>query len=838
MAWRDSRTSRRRLSFYMTSIALGVAALVALSSSRENLGRAVDEQSKSLLGADLMITNRHPFNAEAEKVLSTVPGRRALEVNFASMAYFPRQQGTRLVDVRALQGDYPFYGSMETEPRAGYRHFRSSPDPVALVDHTLLLQFGAAVGDPIKLGKVTFTIVGSFRKVPGESPIESIVGPRVYIPLSFLKSTGLVQTGSRVGYRAYFKLAAGQDAAGIVERIRPDLVKLGLRSATAEERKDRLGRSLDNFYRFLNLVGFTALLLGGIGVASAVHLYAKSKLPVAALLRCMGARSSQTLKIFVIQCAVLGAGGAVLGALLGVAVQALIPGVLADFLPVHVRFSLSWVSIIKGLSLGFILAVLFAMLPLLPIRRVSPLLTLRMDGEQEGSGRWDPWLLLVYAALLILVLGFAVGSSESWKQGVAFLGGLLLVVLLLSALALMLMKGIRKFFPSSWSYVWRQGLANLYRPHNQTVVLILTLGLGTFLVVTLFLVQESLLKQVEVTGSRNRPNLVLFDIQSDQKKAVTSLVRSQGLPILQDVPIVTMRLAAINGETVEKIRAEGKRRIHRWALLREYRCTYRNALESTEKIVAGKWIGRAEAQGEAPVPVSVEQRIARDLGLKLGDRLRFDVQGVPVSAYVASLRDVNWERVQPNFFVVFPEGVLEEAPQFHVLVTRAPSEQVSAAVQKEVVRKFPNVSCIDLALILKTVDSILDRVSFVLHFMALFSVITGLVVLAGAVLSSRFQRIREGVLLRTLGASRRQVSRIMLAEYVFLGGLAAGMGVLLAMLGAWSLTHFVLQTPFALALGPVLAAVIVIVFVTVAIGMLNSRGVCDRPPLEILRAEG
>jgi putative ABC transport system permease protein len=366
--------------------------------------------------------------------------------------------------------------------------------------------------------------------------------------------------------------------------------------------------------------------------------------------------------------------------------------------------------------------------------------------------------------------------------------------------------------------------------------LLVALGLGTFLVLTLYLTRESLLAEFRGSTGDERPNLLFFDVQDDQVAGLDALLRTQGAPALQEAPIVTMRISVLKGQPVADLlrdRAPGR---GGWALRREYRCTYRGRLADTEKLVAGSFVGRVEP-GAAVVPISVEESLAKELQVRVGDEITFDVQGVPVRTRVGSLRSVEWQRLQANFFVVFPEGVLEPAPKFFVVATRVRSPEHSAAVQQAVVRAFPNVSAIDLGLLLQTLDGIFDKVSLVVRFMAMFVAMTGVVVLAGAVLTGRFQRVRENVLLRTLGATRRQVQRIMLAEYGVLGVLAAATGSLLAVGANWLLVHFVFETRFAPSPLLLLEAVIVVTGVTVVTGLLASRGACDHPPLEVLRQE-
>jgi putative ABC transport system permease protein len=359
------------------------------------------------------------------------------------------------------------------------------------------------------------------------------------------------------------------------------------------------------------------------------------------------------------------------------------------------------------------------------------------------------------------------------------------------------------------------------------------------LILTLNLTRSTLLRQISYSGGGGRPNLLFFDVQDDQIAPLGRTLAALGAPILQQAPIVTMKLAAIKGQPVAEIlRDRSARGGHGpgWALTREYRSTFRGELAPTEKVVAGQFEGRVPA-GATVVPVSVEQGLARELGLQLGDELDWDVQGVTVKTRVGSLREVEWRRLEPNFFVVFPLGALEAAPKFYVAAARAATPAESARAQQAVVREFPNVSAIDLALVLETLDNIFSKVSFVVQFMALFTVATGVIVLAGAILAGRFQRIRENVLLRTLGATRRQLVQIQLVEYAILGVLAVVVGGGLAVLGNFLLAKFVFETAAVAPVLPLLGAMAAVCAVTLLTGWIANRGVADHPPLAVLRQE-
>ena len=830
MAWRDSRTYRRRLLLFISCILLGVGGLVAVRALGDNLQRVVENEARTLLGADLRVSSQRAFAPAVDSLFNSWGGEQSREVRFASMIFFPKNGGTRLVQVRALQGDFPYYGTFETDPPQASKTFQHTHH--ALLDDGLLVQFGVQVGDSVRIGNHTFVIGGRITKISGEAMAFATVAPRVYIPLSHLDKTGLIKFGSLASYVAYFKFDSGTRIGSIQRELRPYRGDQNLRTETVMSRQQRLNRILDNLYIFLSLVAFAALLLGCIGVASAIHVYTRQKITTVAILRCMGAQSNQILCIYAIQAIALGLIGTGCGSLLGVGIQYLLPGVLAQILPIELDIQFSYWAIIQGTGIGLSLSLLFALLPLLPIRRTSPLHTLRASFENVRS-KIDPLQLMTIGGICLIVAGLGILQTSSILMGIGIAIGFGIAFGLLIGASWLIIKTVRRFFPTTWQYVWRQGLANLYRPHNQTVILMLALGLGTFLITTLYIVQHALLAQIAVAGSDDRPNFVLVDVQTDQIEGVSALLRKQNLPVIHHAPIVTMRLKSIKGQ---EARSYGRTHdVRRWAIQREYRSTYRNHLFDSERLVRGTWTD--ENWTEEPIPVSFERDIARSLRVSLGDTLTFDIQGVPVQTKVQSLREVDWQRIQPNFFIVFPKGVLETAPQFHVLTTRINTTEQSAVLQRTLVQQYPNVSAVDLGLILKTVDDVLSQIAFVVRFMALFSVITGLIVLTAAVTTSRYQRIQEAVLLRTLGASQKQIRRIFLLEYTFLGALATLTGLILSIGGAWAVTIFIFDIHFALPAAAIAGVFILVTALTIIVGMLNSRGIADRPPLEILRSE-
>ena len=833
MAWRDSRRNRSRLFLFISSIILGIAALVAIYSFGDNLRQNIDDQAATLIGADLVFSTNKPATPVIQKLIDSLGTEKSQEKSFVSMVLFPKTGSTRLTLVKALEGKFPYYGSIETTPVAAGVDFRKGKE--ALVDKVLMLQFNVKVGDSVKVGLVSFKIAGVLDKAPGSIGIASSMAPVVYIPMQYLEQTGLSQKGSRINSSYYFKMPGNADMEKLVKKIEPRLEKDGVNYETIQTQKEQTGRSFEDLTRFLSLVGFIALLLGCIGVASAIHIYVREKINTVAVLRCLGVNGWQAFLIYLIQIVCVGFIGSLLGALLGTFIQQILPWLLKDFMPFTIDVNTSWGAIGQGIVLGVLISILFALLPLISVRNISPLNTLRISTEEISLTR-DPLKWLVYVLILAFISGFAWLQLQDVIQTIAFTVCVLLAFLILTLIARLLMFLVKKFFPFSWSYLWRQGFSNLYRPNNQSVILIVSIGLGTALICTLFFIQGLLMQRVTLSSSGNQPNMILFDIQASQKAGVADLTRKQGLPVISQVPIVTMSLLEINGKTGAQLKADslGKGPSKR-AFRNEYRVTYRDTLVNTERIKSGEWVG--EAKPGDVVPISVEDRYATRMRLKIGDKMLFNVQGLPVNTVIKSIRTVNYNRIQTNFLVVFPKGVLEQAPQFYVLLSRVPSSKVSAKFQQLVVQKYPNVSVVDLGLVISVIDELMDKIGFVIRFMALFSIITGLIVLIASVRISKYQRMQESVLLRTLGASRKQILAITALEYFFLGFLAAATGVVLSIAASWGLASRVFDTAFHPQILPVLGILAFISLLTVVIGLLNSRGVLNKPPLEVLRRD-
>ena len=832
LAWRESRTTRRHLLLSMSAISLGVAALVAIDAFAANITASVHDQSRTILGGDIALNARGPFPAVATAIIDSLhrAGAQVADLtSFPSMAV-ARTAGasagnTRLVQVRAVSQTYPLAGRVTTDPATAWPQLQSGPH--AIVDPALLVTLGVHVGDSLSLGLATFDIIGTLRAVPGDAGIAAAIGPRVFIPDRYLPATNLLTFGSRAEYRALLSTPRPRPLEQFLQR-RLDSVHVRVR--TAVETDAELSNSVQRLDNFLGLVGLVALLLGGIGVASGINAFVARKIDTVAILRCVGATGPQVLVLYLTQAAAMGLAGAALGAALGVAIQFGLPFVVRDFLPIDVQPHIVPRAVVVGLATGLWVALLFALRPLLGVRSISPLQALRRTTtELAPPTSWDTWW--VDAAAILSVLALAVVRAPTHRIGLGVAAGVGVVLAALWASAAALSALARRITRPAWPYVVRQGIANLYRPANQTRAVVLALGFGAFLISTLYLVQTNLLAELGATADTAHGNLLFFDIQDDQRAAIESAI---GRSIVERAPLVTMRIAEIDGAPVTT--AQSPRHRAGWALRREYRSTYRDTMVESESIVAGHWFARHASSADTS-ELSLESDVAKELGVQVGSRITWDVQGVRIPTRVTSLRSVDWARFEPNFFAVFPTGVLEHAPQQWVILANVPGQAAMGELQRTVIDRYPNVSSIDLSLIRQTIEGVLRKVTLAVRFMALFCLALGLPVLVGAVSATRRDRIRDGVLLKTLGASRAQIARIMTAEYAALGVLGSLTGMVLSFGGAWALMRFVFDSPFRPALAPALVIAVATAALTVTIGLFGSRDVFAETPMAALRAE-
>jgi putative ABC transport system permease protein len=827
LAWRETRGAWRHFGYFFACITLGVSALVGVGSFADSLERTVARSAKSLMGGDVEIRSTQPLSVDAT-VLVPEP-RGGVEVTrvreLVAMAQAGAQQ-TQLVELKAVEPGYPFYGALVTDPD------RALPtligDGRALVHESLLTRLGLRVGDRLRVGQLDLTISGVILKEPDRAVGVFSLGPRVLVAAADLDRTGLIRPGSRVRYRTLFRLPQGRDAQLFRDRL-ADGLPAAQRVATYTQAQPGLRRFWDQLTMYLGLTGLVALMVGGIGVAVSVNAFVKEKQPAIATMKALGASWRPLLSAYLLQTALLGLGGSALGALLGSLVQPLLAPALTRLLPIELTLSFSPRAVLGGLAMGVGVTLLYALWPLLQIRHVPPALILRAEVEPRLRGR-RPWMAAIPIAAGLATL--ALWQAGSWKIGALFAGGLAAALLLLGLGARAVVALARRVH---WrSPAWRQAAANLHRPGSQAGPVLVSLGLAVTLVVSIALLERDLRSQLVDRSPGSAPAFFFIDIQPDQAEPFARLVGGHGATAPAELtPVVRSRLAAVNGAPV--FQGASTKRDDAWYLTREYVLTWAKEPPGHNTVVAGRWWTPEEAAAAEPL-ISVEDEIARQLGVGLGDTLTFDIQGVPVSARVTSLRHVDWRSLTSNFFVIFSPGALEGAPTTFIATVRARPDR-EGALQSAVVAAFPNVTAIPIREVLERVTAVLDQIALAVRLVAAFSIGAGLIVMAGALAITRQQRLYQSVILKALGASRGFVSRVFAVEYALLGAAAGVAGSALAAGLAWAVLRFAFDVPWRWAPATLAAGALAATGLALVVGFLGTRRLLGRRPLGVLRSE-
>jgi len=839
MAWRETRGAWRHVALFLTCIALGVASLVAVGSFAANLERTLGREARALMGGDLELRSSRPLGAAAARQLEALraAGAATTEIReLVGMVRDPRGGATALVELKAVGPAYPLYGRLDTSPSRPLT--ASLADGGALVEDALLARLGLGVGDRIVVGTAPFTVRGVIAREPDRASGLFTVGPRVLIAADALERTGLVIFGSRVRYRTLVRLAAPAAAGRVREDLARALDDPAVRVVAFDEGQGGLRRFFSQLTTYLGLVGLVSLLVGGIGVASAVRTLIRRKTPTIAILKCVGATSRVLFATYLVQTVALGVIGSVLGAALGLLLQPLAVRVLAGLAPFPLAPELDPPTLLRAIAAGVLTTVLVALWPLLSLRSIAPSVILRRDvapmSGLEGSATRRPWIAVL--PIVAGLAGLALWQAGSLKIGGIFVGAALGALLGLAGLGRGLV-WLARAVPRGRSLAWRQGIANLRRPGGHVGGVVTALGVGVMLLVAIGLLEDALGRQIDHEQRREAPSFFFIDVQTDQRDAFARLVADTAGVSPALTPVVRARLASVKGERVgrallDRRRADGHDAV--WYHTREYVLTSMAEAPSTNTIVRGHWWTAAEA-AERP-RVSLEEAAARALAVDVGDVLGFDVQGVPVDAVVTSIRKVDWQSFSTNFFAIVSPGALDGAPTTFVATARVP-ERAEPRVQDAVVAAFPNVTVIPVRDLLQRAAGILAQIAFAIRAIALFSIAAGLAVMTGTLVASRWQRLAESAILRTLGASRATVARIFAVEYACLGAAAGIGGSALAALLAWIVQRFVLEVPVALAphvlaLGAALAVVTALV-----VGFLATFRILGQPPLAVLREE-
>jgi putative ABC transport system permease protein len=842
IAWREMRASRAKFLFVVLSVAIGVGSLTGVRGFSSSFRHMLLGEARTLMAGDLTARVFALPTAEQEAALRGLEARgvrRTWITETVTMASSATTADPLLISVKAVDAAaYPYYGVVKLNPPRPLREALDARSVV--VSDDLLVRLNVRTGDLLHIGGQDFRIAGVMVSEPDRMTGSLNVGPRVLIARQGLDRTGLITPGSRAAERYLFALPAqgGPDVAqarAVLKQAFPEAT-----IADYRETHPIITRGLDRSTTFLSLIGLIALVIGAMGVASAMHGHLQQKLDSIAVMKCMGARSAQVIRIYTAQTLMLGLGGGVIGVAFGVGVAAAFPGLIAKYFAMDVSpYWDAWPAV-QGIAVACLVTLLFTLPPLLGIRDIRPALIFRRDVATKGSARrrgMAPAYLVRVA--ILLGTGAVAGTltegslTDALRTGGFFALALAIGLALLSLAGWAMLRGFRWFLRRAGARlpgVVRHGMANLYRPGNQAQAAVVALGVGVMFTLTVFLVQGALVEQIRGSAPPGMPNVFLLDIPANQRAAIGEFIRQQ--PGVKEAPevafAVAARITAINGEAIEKLPLRDFNRRFR----RTRTVTAMDAMPPDTIILSGAWW----RPGDRDPQICASEEAAKILNLKPGTQVEWSIWNRNLRTRVACIERTESIRMTGRFEFLFNAGQLENLPAVYYGSARVRPADV-AALQRVVYQKFPTVTVVNVADVMQIVEDVVQRIAAVIRFISGFTILAGAVMVASSVAGKRYRRMREVVTLKTLGATRRRIAWIFSVEFLALGTVSGLMGSLLAEGFAALVLKRLLQIDFHLALPTLGSAVVIAALVATVAGWAASFRILGRKPLEILRDE-
>ncbi len=847
IAWRDARSSPAKFLFVILAVAVGVGALTGVRSFSRAFHDLLLRQARTLMAADISVRVFALPDLPQAAVMQDLEKRgvrRTAVTETLTMANTAAVPEPVLVSVKAVDAAvYPFYGEVKLNPPASLRSLLDSRS--AAVSDDLLIRLKARIGEQVRLGGQDFRIAATLVSEPDRITGSLNVGPRVLISREGLDRTGLIGVGSRAAQRFLFRLPPGGPDVRQVRNILKRAFPEGL-IADYRETHPIITRGLDRSTTFLSLISLIALIVGALGVATAMHAHLQQKMDSIAILKCLGARSGQVLKIYLAQTLALGLAGGVLGVAFGTLVQRAFPALISRFFPIEPHMGLDLVPAAQGLAIGILTTLLFTLPPLLGIRGIRPAVIFRREmaeARPDWLKRWSrSWEALLTAGGILVGIGlmaaWLAGTDlrDSLRIGAYFAGGLLVSLLVIAGFAWILLRGLRALLRGpgrALPAVLREGAANLYRPGNHAQTVLVTLGTGVMFTLTVYLVQHAMIAEMMQSAPHGMANVFLLDIPAAQRQAVADLLKRQkGLEgPAEIVASVAVRLVSVNGVPVEKLGLQewGRR------FLRTRSVTSVAARPRDAEVLSGAfWDDAQHPTAEAQVCASEEA--ARILHLKTGMALEWTAWGRTLRTRLACIERTDSVRMAARFEFLFSQGSLDGFPAIYYGSIRVKPSAV-AAVQRAVYERMPTITVINMADVLEIVQEVVNQIALVVRFVSAFTIVAGAIILASSVAGTRFRRIREVVILKVLGATRRRVAGIFSVEFLVLGAAAGLLGSALATGFAAVVVKRLLKGDFHFNAGADLFSIALTALVANAAGWLASYRILGQKPLEVLRDE-
>lgn len=835
MARRELRSSWRRLLFFFLSIAIGVGCIVAVRSMMQNANAAIALEARALLTADVQVDTNRPWEKESldkiNRIADSIATARTETIDSVTMIRpaDPQREGAAMIELKGIEPPFPLYGEFRLQNGEPFDH-ALLVDHGAIVAPALLERLSLQVGDEVLIGNMKFQIRGVLDKEPGGSSGFRL-GPRVFIERAALEAAGLTGFGSRARRRLLFSTPEGQ-MEPLVKQLRAEFKNNNVINVRSyKNSQDNLTEQFSRAEDYSSLTGLVILVLGGIGIFNVTRTFIEQKKKTIAVLKCIGGNGTKITLAYLLQVVALGIVGSLFGVAFGKGVLVVIEHFFADRLPQYMSYGLRPGAALQGFAVGLLISLLFSALPLLRVRHIKPNVLLRED-VAPAARRFD-WARWASAFAVVLGLLFVVSwQAGSIRTGLFFLGGLTATAGLLYGAATLLVWLVRRVNRLR-SFPLKQAINSLHRPGNQTRVIVMVVGLGVFLVISIQSVQANLVNEFNAALQGNLPNMFLIDVQTDQAAGLAQYVEQQTGAPPQMVPTVRARIQAINGQEIDFEKEEMKR--ERGRLGREYVVTYRPNLDTNETIVAGNyWDATPSKEPE----VSIEENVWGLGGMGIGSPVVFDIQGRKITARVTSVRRADLRNARTVFMFVFRPGVLESAPQMWVAALNGPdTEPERSRFQRALLDKYPNLSVIDVADIVKAVTRIVNNITLAVTFVGAFVLLSGALILSGSLAMTKFQRVYETAVLKTLGAKRKTILLILLAEYGLMGTVAGVVGSLAAVGLSYATSHYIFEIKWSLTPQINLIGILATIVLVTGVGAVSTLDVLARKPLATLRAQ-
>ncbi len=827
---RELRGAQARVLFFVACLAVGVAAVVAVAGLADSVQGAMEREARPMLAADVAVSSRRGLPEKLDEVPEALVAGAARVQMFTTMvsAVSDRagESNSVLVELKAVDPGYPFYGKVEVEPDGTDLHALLTPDQV-VVEPALLRRLELNRGDALRVGDETFVIAGEVLSEPDRMQASLSPGPRVFLSYDGLKRSGLAGSTGRMTYKMLYQTpdrASATELAAWVER-QPELAAW-TRVETWTEGNPGLQRGLDRAETFLGLIALLSLLVGGAGVAQVIRAWLARRFDAVATFRCLGMTPAEVGRVYLAQTVVLGLAGSLVGAIAGTACLLLVPVLLGDLLPPGTVSPFQPLAMLQGTALGTGIAVVFAWAPLRQAQRVPPIRVLRRTVEplDAGTGQKVGGAVLL-GAVLLAVSALQAGDLTT---GLVFSGAVGVVVLVLGLVAGRLSAGLGRLGEGQTRWALRHALRALSRPGACTLSAMVALALGVVVVLGTWLLQHRVTSQLADAFPETAPSGFLIDVQPDQWDRVEVVLGDIRAGRVQSVPMVMGRIAGIDGQTTEQL-VEGLDDEARWAYTREQRLGIRPEIPPHNTILQGAW-----ATDPDVAEVSLEERFAASLGVGLGSTLTMDVQGVPIPLQVTSIREVHWESMEMNFFLLVEPGVLDGAPSSR-LVTFQVDESREADLQDTLAVEFPNITLVSVRQIRDQAKSILERVALAIRTLGGFTALAGVVILVASVGATTAQRARHVALLKTLGVTRAAAAGMLAVEYALVGLVAGLVGTLGANVLVWGVQTQLMRLTYEPMVVPAVVAVVACAVGTAVAGVVGNLRALQVKPRAVLQ---